>query len=126
MNLTKEKKKLILKYTIIVLITIFFINTFSRSYAFGGIVSSMKPTASNDQKITTIGNEILGIIQFIGVAVLLGSLITLGIVSITNINSKKLADLKDGLVLIIVGAVLILAPVTIVNVIYSSAKSGVN
>lgn len=126
MNLTKEKKKLILKYTIIVLITIFFINTFSRSYAFGGIVSAMKPTASNDQKITTIGNEILGIIQFIGVAVLLGSLITLGIVSITNINSKKLADLKDGLVLIIVGAVLILAPVTIVNVIYSSAKSGVN
>ncbi len=126
MNLTKEKKKLILKYIIIVLIVAFFINTFSKSYAFNGIIDTMKPTPSNDQKITTIGNEILGIIQFIGVAVLLGSLITLGIISITNINSKKLADLKDGLVLIIVGAALILAPVTIVNVIYSSAKSGVN
>ena len=126
MNLTKEKKKLILKYAIIIFITTFFINTFSRSYAFGGIVGAMKPTPSNDQKITTIGNEILGIIQFIGVAVLLGSLITLGIISITNINSKKLADLKDGLVLIIIGAALILAPVTIVNVIYSSAESGVN
>lgn len=126
MNLTKEKKKLILKYIIIVLIVAFFINTFSKSYAFNEIIGTMKPTPSNDQKITTIGNEILGIIQFIGVAILLGSLITLGIISITNINSKKLADLKDGLVLIIVGAALILAPVTIVNVIYSSAKSGVN
>lgn len=126
MNLTKEKKKLILKYLLNVLITTFFINTFSKSYAFNGIIDTMKPTPSNDQKITTIGNEILGIIQFIGVAILLGSLITLGIVSISNVDSKKLADLKDGLVLIIVGATLILAPVTIVNIIYSSAKSGVN
>ena len=126
MNLTKEKKKLIFKYIIIVLIVAFFINTFSRSYAFGGIIDKMKPTPSNDKKITTIGNEILGIIQFIGVAVLLGSLITLGIVSISNVDSKKLADLKDGLVLIIVGAALILTPVTIVNIIYSSAKSGIN
>ena len=123
MNLTKEKKKLFLRYTIIIVLIAFFIGTITKSYAYSNIVGEMKPTPGEDAKLTSIGNQILGIIQFIGIAVLLGSIIVLGIVAVSNSDSKKMADLKDGMVLIMVGAFLILAPVTVVKVIYNSANS---
>lgn len=124
MNLTKEKKKLILRYIMIIALITFFIGTVSKSYAYSAIVGSMKPTPQPDQKLTSIGNQILGIIQFIGVAVLLGSIIVLGIVAVSNSDSKKMADLKDGLILIVIGAFLILAPVSVVKMIYNSADNG--
>lgn len=91
-----------------------------RSFAAGDIHFSPKPPS--DQRATNIANTIIGLIQFIGVAIALGMLIIIGIKYITAEPSEK-ANIKDQSLVYLFGAILIFAATGILEAVKGLVKN---
>ena len=75
-------------------------------------------TAPTDSGITDIGNKIVGVIQTVGVVVAVVIVLILGIKYMLGSAEEK-AEYKKSMIPYIVGAVLIFAGSTLVNIIYN-------
>ena len=75
-----------------------------------------EPKQPTDGKAIGIANNIIGIIQFIGIAIALGMLIIIGIKYITAEPSEK-ANIKDQSLIYLFGAVLIFAATGILQAV---------
>lgn len=85
-----------------------------RSFAAADI--PFKPNQPKGGQATTLANNIIGIIQFVGIAVALGMLIIIGIKYITAEPSEK-ANIKDQSLVYLFGAILIFAATGILQAI---------
>ena len=83
---------------------------------------NFKPEPPSDDKATGIANTIIGLIQFIGVAIALGMLIIIGIKYITAEPSEK-ANIKDQSLVYLFGAILIFAATGILEAVKGLAKN---
>lgn len=107
----KTTKKSLAKIAIILvtLAMVFGLKSFAKNITFD-------PKAPNDPKAKGIANNIIGIIQFVAVAIALGMLIIIGIKYITAEPSEK-ANIKDQSLVYLFGAVLIFAATGILEAV---------
>lgn len=113
----KNKKILILSFilTILLVFAFFYINHSANA----SIVSKAKGTYKkdiNDPELQKITVTILGYIQGIGIAILLGSIMVFGI-SWVSASADKRAEIKEKAVLWIIAGVLIFSATKIVEII---------
>lgn len=78
-------------------------------------------TATGTTEIETFGENIMGILQVVGVVIAVVVLIILGIKYMMGSASEK-AEYKKTMIPYVVGAILIFASTTIANVIYQFAN----
>lgn len=122
----KNKKRINLIKTLflilIVLITIFSIMNIN-SYAVKGIGPGSTGGDSEDiEKVRTVTNKVIGIIQWIGLAISVAMLIAIGIQFFTvSSNPDEKAKAQEKLTLFIIGFVLILSTTTILTLIQNYA-----
>ena len=84
-----------------------------------GMANNLKGTTSNAQTdVMNIGNQIIGIITTVGVVVAVVILLVLGIKYMMGSAEEK-AEYKKIMIPYLVGALLIFAATTIVNVVYN-------
>lgn len=70
-------------------------------------------------------NKVIGFVQFVGYAIAIGMLIYLGIKYVTSSANEK-ADLKKGSVNYVIGAILIVAAVTIFGMLAGFANDTIS
>ncbi len=91
-----------------------------------GVITNIKDAANeqinNDSGVASLGGQIVGIIQVVGIVVAVVILLILGIKYMTGSAQEK-AEYKKTMIPYIIGAVLIFAASTIVNVIFNLATS---
>lgn len=114
-------KKMILKNTITVLISLATISLFAlstNSFAdeFSNIKNGVKPNNPNDSSIANASVEILGIIQIIFAIIAIISAIILGIKLVLGQADVK-ADVKNALIALVIGSILVFTPVSIAKFI---------
>lgn len=81
------------------------------------IGAAIKPSAvSADEANKKLFNQILGILQFIGVAVMFVSILLMGIKYVTTQADVK-AELKTNMIGLLVGGFLVFIPMTIIGFI---------
>lgn len=123
--MNKENKTKLIKITFIILMV--FISVFSiistSSYAVGGIGPGIDGgNAENVEKIKTVTAKVIGIIQWIGLAISVVMLIAIGIQFFTvSTNPDEKAKAKEKLTLFFIGFVLILSATTILSLIQKYA-----
>ena len=86
-----------------------------------GIISSLsgdKTTSVSGQGITNLGSTVVGVLQIVGIIVAVVVLLVLGIKYMMGSAEEK-AEYKKTMIPYVVGALLIFAASTIVNVLYS-------
>lgn len=105
---------------IIFLISIISIFTIGNCLATNGWDIEITPNSDlgsdNDQKIVNAGNQIIGIIQMVGVAIAVVMLIMLGIKYMIA-KKKKKADIKKTATIYIIGAVILFGASGILQII---------
>lgn len=83
------------------------------------VLDSMKsPDYSDQGEITTLGQRIVGIIQVVGVVIAVVVILVIGIKYLIGSAEEK-AEYKKTMIPYLVGAVLVFAGATIVNVVYN-------
>lgn len=116
-------KKSMIKIISVLLIffSIFTINIVSNADV-AGMISSFTPNTDTQaaSKVNTVGQNIVGIIQVVGIAVSVGMLLILGMKYVKAAPDEK-ANLKQSSVIYIVGAVVLFAAVNIVKLVYTMA-----
>lgn len=80
--------------------------------------SMKKPDYSDQGEITTLGQRIVGIIQVVGVVIAVVVILVIGIKYLIGSAEEK-AEYKKTMIPYLVGAVLVFAGATIVNVVYN-------
>ncbi len=92
----------------------------------GSVIDKINESANNklseDSGVATLGGQIVGIIQIIGIVVAVVILLVLGIKYMTGSAQEK-AEYKKTMIPYIIGAILIFAASTIVNVIFNLATN---
>lgn len=88
----------------------------------GDINNAANDKLNNDSGIATLGGQIVGIIQVVGIVIAVVILLILGIKYMTGSAQEK-AEYKKTMIPYIVGAILIFAASTLVNVIFNLATS---
>ena len=84
-----------------------------------GVLNSMKnPNYSDSGEITSLGQRIVGIIQIVGVVIAVVVVLVIGIKYLIGSAEEK-AEYKKTMIPYLVGAVLVFAGATIVNVVYN-------
>lgn len=91
------------------------------------VFAELKPTDLTGTDVNigglqTLGQKIVGVVQTIGVVVAVVILLVLGIKYIMGSAEEK-ADYKKSMIPYIVGAILIFASTTVVNIVYNMAKA---
>lgn len=90
-----------------------------------GTINKVENTQLNgnaDQQITTIGGNVVNIIQIVGIVIAVIVLLVIGIKYMIGSASEK-AEYKKTMIPYIVGAVLVFAGTSLVKVIYSLATA---
>ena len=83
------------------------------------VLNSMKnPNYSDSGEITGLGQRIVGIIQIVGVVIAVVVVLVIGIKYLIGSAEEK-AEYKKTMIPYLVGAVLVFAGATIVNVVYN-------
>lgn len=77
-------------------------------------------TIRGQEQITGLGKQIVGVIQTVGIVIAVVILLVLGIKYMMGSAEEK-ADYKKSMIPYIVGAILIFASTTIVNIVYQLA-----
>lgn len=85
-------------------------------------IAKGKPGGIQDQKILDLGKSIVTIMQTVGIVVAVVVLLVLGIKYMMGSAEEK-AEYKKTMIPYVVGAVLIFASTTIVNIVYQLANS---
>ena len=92
----------------------------------GGVIDKINDSANDkindDSGVANLGGQIVGIIQVVGIVVAVVILLVLGIKYMTGSAQEK-AEYKKTMIPYIIGAILIFAASTIVNVISNLATS---
>lgn len=92
----------------------------------GGVIDKINDSANDkindDSGVANLGGQIVGIIQVVGIVVAVVILLVLGIKYMTGSAQEK-AEYKKTMIPYIIGAILIFAASTIVNVIFNLATS---
>lgn len=92
----------------------------------GGVINKINDSANDkinaDSGVASLGGQIVGIIQVVGIVVAVVILLVLGIKYMTGSAQEK-AEYKKTMIPYIIGAILIFAASTIVNVIFNLATS---
>lgn len=92
----------------------------------GGVIDKINDSANDkinaDSGVASLGGQIVGIIQVVGIVVAVVILLVLGIKYMTGSAQEK-AEYKKTMIPYIIGAILIFAASTIVNVIFNLATS---
>lgn len=88
----------------------------------GGITINPQTKTEGADSAAKIGNQILGIIQVVGIILSVGCLMILGIKYMMGSAEEK-AEYKKTMIPYLVGAVLIFAATTLVNVVYNMANA---
>ena len=92
----------------------------------GGVIDKINDSANDkinaDSGVASLGGQIVGIIQVVGIVVAVVILLILGIKYMTGSAQEK-AEYKKTMIPYIIGAILIFAASTIVNVIFNLATS---
>ena len=83
----------------------------------GSVISSFTPNASNTGNIKSLGEQITGVLQVIGIVVAVVVLTVVGIKYMMGSAEEK-AEYKKVMVPYIVGALLVFAATSIVRVVY--------
>lgn len=91
-------------------------------YADGITPDKLKPSYQGTGDIQTVGQKIMGIINTVGVVIAVVILMILGIKYMMGSAEEK-AEYKKTMIPYLVGAILIFASTTIVNVVYNIANS---
>ena len=86
----------------------------------GGVTIS--PNSAGSDNVTNIGNKVIGILQVVATIIAVIIIIVLGIKYMMGSAEEK-AEYKKTMIPYIVGAILIFASATIVNVIYGAVTS---
>lgn len=85
-----------------------------------GALDALKdPTYSEQSKIQELGKKIVGVIQIVGVVIAVVVILVIGIKYIIGSAEEK-AEYKKTMIPYVVGAILIFAGATIVNVLYNT------
>ena len=111
-------KKIKLLTTILMVLVI--IATISNVVFGAGIIASLsgdKTNVSGAEGITKLGGTIVGILQVVGIVVAVVVLLVIGIKYMMGSAEEK-AEYKKVMIPYVVGALLIFASTTIVNVVY--------
>ena len=91
-----------------------------------GVITNIKDAANeqinNDSGVASLGGQIVGIIQVVGIVVAVVILLILGIKYMTGSAQEK-AEYKKTMIPYIIGAALVFAATTILNVIFNLATS---
>lgn len=88
----------------------------------GRVENTNLSNTNADQQITTIGGNIVNIIQIVGIVIAIIVLLVIGIKYMIGSASEK-AEYKKTMIPYIVGAVLVFAGTSLVKVIYSLATA---
>lgn len=86
------------------------------------INTSANEKINDDSGVANLGGQIVGIIQVVGIVVAVVILLVLGIKYMTGSAQEK-AEYKKTMIPYIIGAILIFAASTVVNVIFNLATS---
>ena len=78
---------------------------------------NIDPTTKNTENVTNFGNKVIGMLQVVSTIIAVVIIIVLGIKYMMGSAEEK-AEYKKTMIPYLVGAVLIFASATIVNVIY--------
>lgn len=97
--------------------TILLVISLGTSTIFALTPSQVQPTDPGTNDIQTLGGKILGILQTVGIVLSVIILVILGIKYMMGSAEEK-AEYKKTMIPYLVGAVLIFAGTTIVNVVY--------
>lgn len=105
-----------------ILMIIMILATLSNIVFGAGIISSLggdqTGTVSNSQNVTNIGKQIIGVVQIIGIIAAIVVLLVLGIKYMMGSAQEK-AEYKKTMIPYVIGALLIFAASTLVNILYS-------
>ena len=83
------------------------------------VISGLQsPDYGNEGEITKLGQKIVGIIQIVGVVIAVVVILVIGIKYLIGSAEEK-AEYKKTMIPYLVGAVLVFAGATIVNVVYN-------
>ena len=115
----KEKLQKMFSILIIALMVLSIISNFI--YAVDPTSYSGTTTFSGSQKITTVGNKIIGAIQLIGTIVAVAILVVLGIKYMMGSAEEK-AEYKKTMVPYVIGAIIVFAASNIAKWVYDAAK----
>ena len=90
------------------------------------MISSFTPNTDSSaaSKVNVIGQNVVGVIQVVGIAIAVGMLLVLGIKYLRAAPDEK-ANIKQSSVIYIVGAVVLFAAVNIVKIVYTFATETV-
>ncbi len=115
MKKTTKKSLAKIAMMLVTLAMVFGIRSFAGNLTF-------TPKTPSDPRAKNIANTIIGLIQFIGVAIALGMLIIIGIKYITAEPSEK-ANIKDQSLVYLFGAILIFAATGILEAVKGLVKN---
>ena len=115
----KKTSKLIVALLIILTIATISVSSFATSLKPSDLYPGVGPIVGQTQ-IADFGRNIVGLVQTVGVVVAVIILLVLGIKYMMGSAEEK-ADYKKSMIPYIVGAILIFASTTIVNIVYNLA-----
>ena len=102
--------------SLLLIITIISLSTISLCVDPGGFTGNVDTTKGAGEAVSTMSNQIIGIIQIIGTAIAVVMLIWLAIKYISAAPSEK-ADIKKSATIYVVGAVLLFGAVGVLQII---------
>lgn len=121
----KKQNKLI-KRMICILLTVLYCSTIMTTvFATSGILgdgANVTPTLGRDEGISTMTSDVLAYVQWFGWAIAIGMIIYIGIKYMMAAANEK-ADLKNGLIRYVIGALIIGGASSIFPVIWSVAST---
>lgn len=113
---------------IYIIFILFIIMSFNNIYCtYAADTSSLKQmyNVATNNPLASAGGIILGIIRWLGTGILIGVVILKGIKYVSTSPEGK-AKIKDEIIMITIGAVLLFATTTIIDIIYDIInKSGI-
>lgn len=118
-KMDKKTNKLILVLSIILIILMIVTSCYAEIKP--GDLTNGSVSAEGENELTSLGANIVSVVQTIGVVISVVILLVLGIKYMTGSAEEK-ADYKKSMIPYLVGAVLIFASTTIVNIVYNLAK----
>lgn len=124
-----KTKKIILFFIITIICLIFTTKVYATNHdsfylaseVVSKVESGFKTGNPNDPELEKISVKILGYIQYIGLAIFVGSIIFYGM-QLVSADAAKTAEIKDKLILWIIAGVLIMGATQIVEIIIDASK----
>lgn len=116
----KKTSKLIATLLIILTIVTISVSSFAAPLKPTDLYPDVNTNIQGQTEITNLGKQIVGVVQTVGIVIAVVILLVLGIKYMMGSAEEK-ADYKKSMIPYIVGAILIFASTTIVNIVYNLA-----